>query len=290
MLDPVVAELADKIEELYVFPEAGKRIAEELRVRPRTAEDPEAFAADVKQFLRGYDAHLSLLWLPARANAEGPARPDLNDPHYQRRVNYGFRQAGLAQESIGLIDLTLFRDAASPHVRAAATAATSLVAHTDAMIIDLRDVPGGWPSGCNLLLGHFLPDQPTLLLTMIERGQANGQEDWTTPGNELGHRPDVPLFVLVDARTASAAEAFAYIMQSLGRATVIGQPTAGAANPGDFFPIGDEFTAFIPTMAPIDPRTGTNWEGIGVQPDIITTPADTLSIAIDLARKAIAYS
>jgi C-terminal processing protease CtpA/Prc len=156
-----------------------------------------------------------------------------------------------------------------------AAAATVMIAHTDAVIVDLRGVPGGWPSGCDLLLGHFLPADPTLSLTMTKR-DGEPEEQWTPKDNPLDHRPDVPLFVLVDGKSASAAEAFAY-----------GEQTPGAANPGDFFPIGEEFAAFIPTMAPIDPRTGGNWEGTGVRPDVVVGSDQTLARAVELARAAI---
>jgi C-terminal processing protease CtpA/Prc len=148
-----------------------------------------------------------------------------------------------------------------------------MAAHADAMILDLRDhLPGGSPS--------------THLLTLTRRHEPP-TEDWTSVENPLGHRPDLPLFLLVDDRTASAAEALAYAAQSLGRATVVGRPTAGAANPGDFFPLGEEFTALIPTGAPIDPRTGTNWETVGVQPDVLVESGDALEQALRLARAAL---
>src|SRR3546814_20485654 len=45
-------------------------------------------------------------------------------------------------------------------------------------------------------------------------------------------RPTVPLYVVVNARTASAAESFAYTLQQAGRATIVGEASGGAANPG----------------------------------------------------------
>lgn len=283
----IVAELADKVEELYVFPEAAARIATSLRARPASAQTPAEFAADIKQLLRGFDGHLGLSYLHADTAADGPSRPKLTDPEYLRRCNYGFARAGLAEEGIGLLELTLFPDAENPKALAAARAATSLVANTDALILDLRNIPGGWPSGGSLLLGHFLAEEPVHLLTMTPR-TGDPEPDWTPAANTLGHRPDLPLLILVGPDCASAGEAFAFCAQSLGRATVIGQPTAGAANPGEFVPLDDRFTAFIPTASPLDPRTGTNWEGVGVRPDIVADPAEALKTALIMARSAIA--
>ena len=53
----IIAKAAEKIEELYVYPEAAGRIAAQLRARPATAQTPAEFAADIKQFLRGFDGH-----------------------------------------------------------------------------------------------------------------------------------------------------------------------------------------------------------------------------------------
>src|SRR3546814_18373422 len=45
-------------------------------------------------------------------------------------------------------------------------------------------------------------------------------------------RPAVPLYVVVNARTGSAAESFAYTLQQAGRATLVGEASGGAANTG----------------------------------------------------------
>lgn len=286
----LIGRLVEKIEELYVFPEAAGRIAAALRARPAAGaagRTPAGFADEVKSFLRGFDRHLGLSYVPAESEAVDQGSPKVTDPEYRRRRNYGFSRAGLAEEGIGLLELTLVPDADDPRVLETARAATALVANTDALVLDLRNVPGGWPSGVSLLLGHFLGDRPVHLLTMRRRSGEAG-EDWTPAENPLGHRPDVPLFILVGPKCASAGEAFAYCAQSTGRATVVGRPTAGAANPGDFVRLDDWFTAFIPTQAPIDPRTGTNWEGVGVRPDVEADPADALETALKLARAAVA--
>ena len=285
--DDVVSALARTIEEQYVFPEAGRRIADELRSRSFRYDGPRSLADEVRDFLRTHDRHLSLIWRSAIAPEDGPARTDLDDPEVLRRSNYGVRQVSVHDGNVGVVDLTLICDADRPDVLATYRAAMALAAHADAVVLDLRDLPGGWPSGCTLLLGHFLPPEPPTHLLTLTRRHGPSIEDWTPVVNPLGHRPDVPLFLVVDERTASAAEALAYVAQRLGRATVVGRPTAGAANPGDFFQLDDEFSALVPTAAPIDPRTGTNWEAVGVQPDVLVDSTDALDHALTKARDAL---
>lgn len=286
MYHHILDSLARTIEEQYIFPDAAGRICAELRSREFAHADPQALADDVRSYLRTHDRHLSLIWRSAASPEAGPARTDFNDPAVLRRANYGFRQFAVHEGNIAVIDLTLLCDTDQPEVLATFRAAMCLTAHADAMILDLRDLPGGWPSGSNLLLAHFLADEPVHLLTLTRR-HGESTQDWTPLENPLGHRPRLPLFLLVDERTASAAEALAYVAQSLGRATIVGRPTAGAANPGDFFPLDDEFIAFVPTAAPIDPRTGTNWEGVGVLPDVSVAAEDALDCALQLARTAL---
>jgi hypothetical protein len=103
-------------------------------------------------------------------------------------------------------------------------------------------------------------------------------------------RPNVPLYVLISPRTASAAEEFAYNMQTRKRATLIGRTTAGAANPGDSFEFSPGWHAFVSTGKAINPVTGQNWEGVGVSPDIDVDPADAFDFAYDQALEQMAQT
>ena len=98
----------------------------------------------------------------------------------------------------------------------------------------------------------------------------------------------MPLYILVDGGTASAAEAFASTLKHAGRATLVGENTDGAANPGEDFDAGDGFSVFVATGAPVNPVTGGNWEGKGVGVDIEATSSTALDVALQRIRKAAA--
>jgi hypothetical protein len=100
-------------------------------------------------------------------------------------------------------------------------------------------------------------------------------------------RLDVPLYVLISGRTGSAAESTAYTLQAAKRATVVGAVSVGAAHPGGEFPVGDGFFVFISTSQAINPITGTNWEGVGVKPDVTVNPETAVERAEVLALEAI---
>jgi tetratricopeptide (TPR) repeat protein len=96
----------------------------------------------------------------------------------------------------------------------------------------------------------------------------------------------VPLFILTGPNTFSASEAFAYDMQALKRARLVGEPTKGGAHSTDVFGIDDLFEFYISTERSVSPVTGGNWEGTGVIPDIPVPAASALEAALVEARKA----
>jgi C-terminal processing protease CtpA/Prc len=93
--------------------------------------------------------------------------------------------------------------------------------------------------------------------------------------------------VLTSARTFSGGEEFAYDLQTLKRATIIGETTGGGANTVQDHWIDDRFDIRLPSGRGINPITKTNWEGVGVQPDIAAPAADALEKAQSIARKRV---
>jgi DNA-binding MarR family transcriptional regulator len=279
-------EIADLIEDHYVFPDAGRDIASGLCDLPSSPAEvlPAELAETLTAVLRPKDAHFTVTC----AEEHGDRRPTAAGRGSGAHPEHGFTVT--IEDDIAVIDVSVFLDAdpATPTGHAKAQAAKALlrpIAHSSAVILDLRDVPGGTPSMVSLVLDHVLSARPIHLLSFTARSSVL-EESWTAAATDITRRPDVPLYVLVNEGTASAAESCAYVLQSLRRATVIGQTTAGAANPGRPFQTATGFSVFIPTGAPIDPRTGTNWEGVGVTPDVPAPAAKALDHARDLARQA----
>lgn len=101
-----------------------------------------------------------------------------------------------------------------------------------------------------------------------------------TPLRYLGKRA----YVLVGPETYSAGEEFAYDLQALKRATVVGTKTRGGANPGGLTNSGSNFFVVVATGRAENPITHTNWEGVDVLPDIQAAPDVAESTAITLAK------
>jgi hypothetical protein len=127
-----------------------------------------------------------------------------------------------------------------------------------------------------------------VLLNRFYQREGDRTVDFTTLANYAGpRRPDTPLFVLISGATVSGAEEFAYDIQTQKRGVVVGETSAGGANPGGVFDAGDGLQIFISTGAAKNPLTGTNWEGVGVKPDVQVPADQALERAHLLALQAV---
>jgi hypothetical protein len=138
-----------------------------------------------------------------------------------------------------------------------------------------------------LVASYFFGDEPRLLSRLYWGPDRQTYEYWTLEHLVGARMPETPLFVLTSARTASAAEAFAYDMQAYDRAVVVGERTAGGANPGSSFTIGRGFSIFISVGLVTNGVTGTNWEGVGVTPEIVAGYDQTVRVAHRAALDAL---
>lgn len=103
----------------------------------------------------------------------------------------------------------------------------------------------------------------------------------------IGLPPDVPLVILVSQETVSYAEVFSGSLQAIGRAYLIGTPTAGNVESIYPYDFEDGSRLWLAEESYL-PVTGERWEGRGVQPDLVITQAweDFASDADDLALQA----
>ncbi|WP_374574947.1 S41 family peptidase [Phenylobacterium sp.] len=305
-VDPRAAALriADLIEQTYFDPAKARRIAEALRAEAQRGgfdalRDPRDLAGVLSDRLKPEDPHFVVLWTPsapapvasapvvaAQAHGPGPAEA----AGEERRANYGVSAVEVRPGGIGYVRLDYFADfdqAADPEApaRRAADAAMALTANADAMIVDLRGNGGGSPVMVGYLAGYFVPAGADVYNTFKSRGPDEYERPLVEPRGP--RRLKAPLYILVSGRTGSAAESFAYTLQAAGRATIVGEPTAGAANPGDLHAAGDGLSVFISEGRPVNPITKTNWGGAGVRPDAPCPAAKALTCAEVLALKAL---
>jgi hypothetical protein len=291
-LAAAIEELATLVSERYVFPEDGARIAARLRERlwEGAYEDValEALCRRLTGDLQSVngDRHLNAYPLPADAGE----RPDpetlrLRQAEQARQGNHGFERVEILPGNVGLLVLNGFADAAV--AGDTARGAMAFLANVDALVIDLRQNGGGDPSMIQLLCSHFFAER-TLLNTFEWRGREGREEYWTTTEVAEKKLVDVPLFVLTSRGTFSAAEEFAYDLRCLERARLFGERSGGGAHPGDVHPVAGVLQVFVPNGRAINPLTGTNWEGVGVEPHVEVPAEKALDAALVEARAAAA--
>jgi hypothetical protein len=292
---PRADAVAKAIEDNFYDVARGKSIASDLRAAAAKGDfdaysDNRELAAALTERLKLLDAHFNVQWSPPTAKDdknEGDRRP-LRGPAPTHGTQHGIRRVEILPGNIGYIDLRQFAhfEFGKPDqpARQAIEAALQLIAGTDAVIVDLRANGGGSPAMVGYLTSAFTPKGANIYNTFHRRQGTDSEapEDWfPTP------RLQVPLYVLESARTGSAAEAFAYTVKNAKRATIVGEASAGAANPGGEVDAGNGFRVFVSNGTPISPITGKNWEGEGVIPDVQVASSQALETARRLALEKI---
>jgi retinol-binding protein 3 len=296
-----VAGAAALLDTFYVFPDVAKRMGDSLRVRLARKEydrytNGVTFAMRLDDDLAevAHDKHLHVNYsarpLPPEPSHPAGAPPPAPSPEDQARerefldgINCGFVRAEQLPGNVGYLKFNMFAD--TDMCAATATAAMNFVAGTRALIIDMRENGGGSP-GMVAFVSSYLFDRRTHLNDLWTRRTGATKEFWTTDsvsGRRFGGTK--PIYVLTSARTFSGAEEFTYNLKNLKRATIIGETTGGGAHPVSGHRIDEHFMIGVPFARAINPITHTNWEGVGVKPDIAVPANDALETAQRLLRE-----
>jgi retinol-binding protein 3 len=288
-----VESLSRLLKENYVFPDVAEKTGEFLQKQLASgAYDKADNAADLAQALTNdlqavaKDLHLKVRVRPPDEKPVADDSPEAMErmKREMRKENYGFKRVEILPGNIGYLDLRMFM---SPQIAGeTAVAAMNFLGNCDALIFDLRKNGGGYPEMIQLL-STYLFDQPTHLNDQYFRKDDKRDQFWTLPFAPGPKLVSVPVYILTSPQTFSGAEEFTNNLKVLKRATVVGETTGGGANPGERFPFDPFFRAFIPTGRAVNPTTGTNWEGTGVEPDIKVPEVEALAVAHLEALKAL---
>jgi hypothetical protein len=281
--------IAKVVSDEYFDPQAGARAATHLReyaVQTReTFATPDGLASAPTRELYAStrDKHLAV---SVSRGDPSPAAPSPAETRARRaaRENFWFRDVGILDDNVGYLDIRTFYRL--NEARDTLDAALRFVAHADALIIDLRNNQGGSPETVALLAGYLFDQPGKPLFDIVPR--SGPAVHYATPSPAVDSRNGArPTYVLTSARTFSAGEGLAFILQDERRAVVVGEQTAGAANPGRPYPAGHGFEVTVPNGQVRSAASGRNWEGAGVTPDI-PVPADRAqATALDLARRVL---
>ena len=278
-------------EEQYVFPEMRPRIVQRLKDAESsgryTTDDPAVFAERVTEDLQQVsgDKHLWLQVNPAGYAAASAAgnEAEREQALWQRlaiREHHGLTEMKVLGGNVRYLRIGRF-DWLNDRTGVAYDHAMSFLKEGDAAIIDLRGNGGGSHSAVRYLVSHFM-DGDALEMTFLE-GAKPPVQSRTLEHLPAGRLEGMPLYVLIDLSSASAAEAFAYDVQQFKLGELVGSKTVGAANNNTLLPVAPDFILSVSYGRPVHPVSNTNWEGGGVTPTVPANPAQALEVAHSLA-------
>ena len=209
-------------------------------------------------------------------------------------VVYGFDQA----TRVAVVKVTAFGDKTTAQLDAALGRAQADGAA--GVVLDLRDNGGGWVSAAQEMVGRFVP---------VNSGPALYEDEDRREDNELRAEPivgggpelfDLPLVVLVNGGTASAAEIVAGALRDYDRATIVGEQTFGKGSVQRVHDFADGSSVRVtfaiwltPDKHPIDGQGIAPQVAIPTDEDRPTGPDDELQQAIggdDQLRAAISLA
>jgi len=300
--EEVVNKVADFMKDYYVFAEVGEKMGGYIKTKHSNGDydsytDVKKFCNKVTADLREicHDKHIFVFYSPEEArevaarNGLLPAEEieKINKMYFEmdRRANFGFSKVEILDGNIGYLNLNSF--SGSDYACETAVGAMRFLSCTDAIIIDLRNNRGGGGGVGSLLASYFFDSEKVPLSGVYLRSTDTIEQSWTLPYVPGKRMPDVDLYILTSSRTFSAAEDFCYSLKHLKRATIIGETTKGGAHPVDVMIIKGNILTQLSIGNSVNPITKSNWEGIGVKPDVEVSAEKALHTAHHIALKNI---
>ena len=287
-----IQSIAKQIAANYIYPEKGGQIASHIQTsnfkgafdkattwkefNELVTNELRAFSNDAHLFVRNDPAVVKELKQPPMAsNDKGQVSSEVSP------------QPSMIQESKVLADNIGYLKITNINIRKDNLQelydAMKKMEETKALVIDLRNNGGGGSEVGPLLESYFLPDAtPTL---QFNTRDGNFTIDSTVSWLKE-KKYNNPVYILINKNTASAAEAFAFVLQQNKRAKIVGERSAGAAYMNSWYAIDDENFVSVSTAAPFIPGKNVSWELTGVQPDIKVKKGDALEVAMREASKA----
>lgn len=278
----IIESIVNELNTAYI--DAGKAHALDTLLRRAEfdkAMSDDVFAKTVTRMMQDLtkDPHLRLLHSANPMPEQRGGKPSLADIAQRqarlRRENFGIDRVERLPGNIGYLKTSFFAPAgdAAPAIGAAMT----LLANTDALIIDLRENDGGSTDGVPLL-ASYLFDERVHIADLYRREGNVTEQQWTSPavpGIRFGSEKDV--YLLTSKSTFSAAEGLAFALKNKKRVTIVGETTRGGAHPSRIKTINAHFRLMVPTSTARDPVTLQDWEGVGVAPDLPVPAVDALT-------------
>ncbi|SEW57244.1 N-terminal domain of Peptidase_S41 [Chitinophaga arvensicola] len=287
----IVQKICMELENRYPFPDISKRYADMLKANEKTYQhlNADLLASRLTQDLQKVhkDVHLNIyVQQPPAEPSEAEGNQEEKETAQLQKNGYGFKSVELDNvKSVAYISIPYGFNCTQEGFEMAGHA-MSMAAYSKYIIIDVRGDGGGAGGMGHFLASYFFnPGEEVLYLNGFEKDRKQEKQEYTfgyVPGRRLTNSK---LFILTDRGTASACEGFAYAMQKLGKATIVGDTTAGAGIAGIGVSLERNLEMFLPVKMLVAPGTEVGWEGTGVIPDVACSSSMARSTAMQLIDK-----
>lgn len=174
-------------------------------------------------------------------------------------------QGQMLTDRIGYVSIDNFHDGAG--AESIAVIEDLLEQGAESLVFDVRDNPGGYVHEMVKLLDYLLPEGP-----LFRSVNYNGKEDVEQSNADC---LELPMAVLINGNTYSAAEFFAAALSEYDWAVTVGQPTTGKGYYQTTIQLGDGSAVQLSTGAYTTPNGVNLTEAGGLTPDVPEMPADT---------------
>jgi Peptidase family S41/N-terminal domain of Peptidase_S41 in eukaryotic IRBP len=281
MPSTLIPRIQDLVREHYVFADVGESIAASMSGVGYDGADPAGTATALTAALQSLngDRHLRVRHYP---DGVPPEHDEASQRAYWvdhiRRHGGGIDEVRRLDDGVWLVGIGPIippAELAASRVQAAFV----LLQEAHRIVLDLRGCIGGTPETVALICSYFTGAEPVHLQDVVSR-DGTIRPSWTITSVGPKVDRDASLHVLVSAATFSGGEELAYDLQALGRATVVGEATGGGAHPREAFDLTDTLQLHVPVARSVNAVTGTNWEGIGVLPDVRCSADSALAVAL----------
>ncbi|MBP6013624.1 MAG: S41 family peptidase [Alphaproteobacteria bacterium] len=282
----------------YVFPDKRAAIVAAVKAaRDAGAYDvanpqemAEKLTADLSK--ASGDGHLYMNYNPAQfADLSRPAagrhEPSRFELDAGRERNDGYEEQKVLAGNVRYVRVSGFvwSEKTTPPI---IDAAARFLSNGDAIVIDLRGNGGGHAEAVKRLVSYFFAGGSPALMSFHDGISGRTEVNRAVAKLPSPRLAGKPLYVLTDRGTGSAAEEFAYHIQQFKLGTLVGEPTAGAANNNQLFAVAPFFVASVSVGRPEHPVSHTNWEKVGVAPHVATPSTDAINQAHLMALKTLA--
>lgn len=291
-LDTLIDSIAKVVAHNYIQLEMGEKMSTFiLEQHQQKAYNKLSYIELCRQLRKDFvevsdDVHMNALYWKHAETPQLSKLEELQDPA-GAKSNYGYVEIKITRENIGYLKIAHFTKwKFFSKAKTAATNAIRILQNTDALVIDLRDNPGGFEDIVAHVLSHFFDGPKRELQSYHIRNENRKRSIYITEELPIKKLPEIPIYILINEGTGSAAESFSYMMKHLGRATVLGDTTVGAGNGSRYYRISDKIVVQVATSETINAVTKTSWEKVGVAPNIVLDSAVVEAKAFEMAEKA----